>query len=835
MLDPGAKEHLLAALRTNRCMLFLGAGCSSGALNRTGQPLPGGSDLARLVWAWAEFEGEYDGSHLSVTFPSAIATGKPLDGLRHLLDTHLLATSVPAWYDAFGRIFWRRIFTTNVDNVIEIVYSRMPDSPALELIVAPDDDFRERDQFLRSIQYVKLHGSLPSDPRHLTFGVIETGTRANAREDWWHHFVRDYMLFPTVFIGSELDEPLFWQALAARGVRGNNPELRPRSYLVIPSISPAKRPLLEAYNITHVSAKAEQFLAWLVAQGTLPSRADVLATVSPDSMEVLAHSTSDRGTQELIEGFLSTFQRVPTNISTGSASARAFLRGAPPTWTDIAIHADAPLQLVRDTQALVEEAFQRAGEHSLIVLLGEGGAGKSTALMRTGVNVALAGHLVFYSDGATRPDIAVIFNGLRALNRKVCLLIDNAALVGPLFPDLVAALKALPYPPVILAAARYIPFEQRLRELLVNLSYSEVQIGPLTDGDIDALIAALDRHNQLGHLVSLTPDERRYEFKQRARKQLLVALREATEGRGFDEILQNEFAELTEREPRILFLCGALATAQLVDLTRGQLLSCAEVSPAAALRMLARDLRGMLTEIDGRDTVAVRHPVIAEYILTRVAGKEEVMEAYRRVLLALSRDIYPGAGRKSRSWRLFVRLINHDAVYDLFGEDIDYARGVYELTASAFASDGHFWLQYANLEVDHGVPAFGRPLLANAEGLLGQTDLVMNTRAHLMLREALTVGSYNEASRLRTDAVELLRFQMEKAKQDDEYPYHVYLTHMLSWIRRWAPDREARKQDLEELLALADSVCKRMPGNTRLKGVRDAVFKEYLGLALTDK
>lgn len=832
MLQPNDSPHLLDALAANRCVLFVGAGFSGGATNRLGLPLPSGRDLASTLWTWAGLDGQYDGSPLAVTYQAAMSAGRQLTSLRDLLESHLLATQVPDYYDVIPRVYWHRIYGTNADNVIEEVYRRGGDVPALEVLSAPAEEFRERDQFLRRIQYIKLHGSLPGDPRGLTFGTLDYAGRANSQEDWWNHFVRDYVFNPTLFIGSELDEPLFWQAIEARGRRGTNPEQRAKSYLISPRVSPARVPLLEAFNISHVPATAEEFLRWLASTFSFPDRLSVLTTTQPENAEVLNRQNASLVSQEAVPDFLATFRRVPAVVNTGSASARAFLRGAPPTWTDIAIEADAPLQVNHLLRSTIEEALAKLPVASVIAVLGEGGAGKSTLVKRVAFALGHAGHQVFYSDGADRPDVDAVYEALKAFGVKVSLFIDNAALFGPVLPDLVNRLKRLPFPPVIVAASRYIPFEQRIRDALGTESVHELDIPELSDSDIEALLGTLERHNQLGHLLGMSLDDRRFEFKHRAKKQLLVALKEATEGAGFDLILQSEFAELKDREPRVLFLCAALATSVLVDLTNRQLFACAETSPSEALRILRRDLKGMLHEADYGDLVSARHPIIADYILDNVAGKEEVMEAYRRVLLAVARDIYPGVGRRNRTWRLFVRLINHASIYQRFGEDIDHARGVYELTSHAFANDGHFWLQYANLEVDYGRASYARPLIANAEGLMGTTDLILNTRAHMMLREALTVSSYAEAMNLRADAEDILRHQMERARDDDEYPFHVYLTHMLGWIRAWAPDQESKKQDLEELLALAKDVCERIPRNQKLREVQNVIMREYLSLAV---
>lgn len=838
LIGPNERAHLLSAMASNRCVLFTGAGFSRSAANTHGE-LSDAVGLAKRLWEFARLPNTYDGTALHVVYQAVLQSGIELGTLGAFLESHLLATDVPPYYDTMAKVFWRRIYTTNADNVVETVFRRNGGhgAPGLDVRVAPRHEYADRDQLLGRIQYVKLHGSIPGDPRDLTFGTIEFAKRASSRQDWWDHFVRDYVFNPTLFIGTQLDEPLFWQALTVRGPRGDNPEERPGSYLVSPSISPAKAVLLAGLNVTHVPATAQEFFDWLAREFTFPDRLAVLGAANPEAAMLFGPDQGDRtGARiDLFAGLLDAFERPVLGVPKAGHSARGFLRGAPPTWADLAVRADAPREFMGSAKAAVLDALSRAGEPSVVALLGEGGSGKSTALRRLAVSLATEGVQTFFSDGASRPDVGSAVAALDRLGAKACLVVDNAALFGPALAELVTRVKTMRLPPVVVIGSRYIPFEQRIRDVLAGGQFVEFDIPPLTDSDIREILLVLDQHNQLGHLIDLSPDDRRYEFKQRARKQLLVAMREATEGRGFDEIIQSEFSELKEREPRILFLCAALATAALVDLTEPQLFGCAEAPPAEVLRIMRRDLRGMLHESDRFGLVAARHPVIADYILSNVAGKEEVMEAYRRVLVSIARDIFPGAGRRTRSWRLFVRLVNHTAVYERFGEDIDHARGVYELTSDAFARDGHFWLQYANLEIDHGRAANARPLIANAEGLLGQTDLVEHTRAHMMLREALTVGSFDEAKQLRIDAEQILRHQMNAAAADDEYPAHIFLTHMLGWVRAWAPDRDSKKRELEVLIQLAREACKTMPRNTKLKGVYDALSREYLGLAVGGK
>ena len=245
----------------------------------------------------------------------------------------------------------------------------------------------------------------------------------------------------------------------------------------------------------------------------------------------------------------------------------------------------------------------------------------------------------------------------------------------------------------------------------------------------------------------------------------------------------------------MLFLCAAVATAELIDIDRKQLLACAECSPAEALTAIRRNLRGLLFE-DEKGRVFARHPVIAELIV-RCTSKScgDVAEAYVPLLNTLAHDIGPGRGRSSRAWRLFVRLIDHRRIFSRFTKDIELARSIYRAVDRHFQGDGHFWLQFANLEIEFGEVVNARPDVAYAEALMPEHPFVMTTKAHLALRAVRAMlESVEEPWALRNEAETVLREQIGRAGATDEYPYHVYLSGMLRWVERWSHGASGQAQ-----------------------------------------
>ncbi len=242
-------------------------------------------------------------------------------------------------------------------------------------------------------------------------------------------------------------------------------------------------------------------------------------------------------------------------------------------------------------------------------VLGAGGAGKSTVLRRLGAALRQAGKQVFLSDGTQRPKVADVVTSLRGFPDRGVLLIDNAPLLGFVFLELIDALARMDVPPVVVFAARYNLFERQLRNLVTNPDLSLHEVPDLSDPDIESLLRTLQQNRQLGVLEALSHKERVHELKVRAKKQILVAMREATRGLGFDDIIKSEFDEIESREARLLYLCAALGTSELLDLTREQWLACAAVPPAEATGILRRQLRGVLHENTDTGRIVARHPV----------------------------------------------------------------------------------------------------------------------------------------------------------------------------------------------------------------------------------
>jgi transcription termination factor Rho len=231
-------------------------------------------------------------------------------------------------------------------------------------------------------------------------------------------------------MGTELDEPLFWQYMAIRQRRNNNTsERRRKSFLVCLHISIAKREALAEYNVLPVEATAKDFFKMLDTSVTqIPSREVVLRNLDP-SLEVLFDLEREGMPSSEIrvaENFLSIFRPVRPQMRTASRRSH-FLLGSPPSWDDIHCHLDADREISEEVHHVIkEELVSNRDRTALVILSGAARSEKTTIAKRISITLADEGFSVYFADKEVRPQPEQITTYLRRIERKVVLTFDEA-------------------------------------------------------------------------------------------------------------------------------------------------------------------------------------------------------------------------------------------------------------------------------------------------------------------------------------------------------------------------------------------------------------------------
>ena len=835
MFTEDDERYLLRKLGRNEVVLFVGAGFSSSAINRAGNPLPISGELAALIWSFLEYSGEYDGTSLAEIYEALLSSGKTFQSIRSFLEDHLLCQEVPEWYNALTLPYWYRIFTTNVDDLVERVYLRKR-RRFLQIASFPDDDVPERDQFLNSLQAVYLNGRLPCQPDKITFSVRQFARAANRFQPLYDQFARDYATHCTIFVGTQLNEPLFWQHIEARQERTPEAaEFRPKSFLIAPRISPVKRAQLGRFNIVPVEATTQDFLEWLEAhESALPSRLEILRLFEPTLISLIETLGESEGDLPEARDFAAAFHRVPGSLR-APADRSLYLLGASPRWEDLFADLDAPRDVTNTLFDSVLAISPAPPEINLLAVLGSAGSGKSTIIRRLGIRLAQAGRTVFLTNSEALPPGPAIAKALRLFRDQVILLFDNAEVALGRLPEIACSVNTLDLPPVIVLGCRTNDFDRLWGRFPESLALQEFAVPNLVRREIEDIIAILGRNGLLGRLQGMGLDAQVHEFEGPAKRQILVAMREATLGKGFDEIIEDEFDRLTPIETKILYLCVALATEAGYRITKEEIVGCSHVGPAGALHLLMRDLRDIVIATGSRDDLLLlRHRRIAEHVVNVSAPRPLLREAYTRLLRVLSGKVR-GRHWRTREFGLYRDLINHKTIYQRFSNDIDEARAIYQSLVEVFRAEPQFWLQYGNLELEgHGGSLeFAENYLAQAESLAPYDPYVRNAKGHLLLRKSITATSSVSALTLRDEGSAILEERIQETSYGDAYAIHIYCFQRFRWETKWHyADDEKQLAEFERLRSILAEACRVHFRHRKLATLRAAVEKSYLQMAI---
>jgi len=120
------EKYLIRLIGRNEVILFLGAGFSLGAKNQLDENFPTGWKLGKKLWDFLGYKEDYndDDASLPLLYQDFIDTGIKRDKKIDFLNKNLLSGEIPKNYDNICKPYWRKIYTINIDDVVQKIYSR---------------------------------------------------------------------------------------------------------------------------------------------------------------------------------------------------------------------------------------------------------------------------------------------------------------------------------------------------------------------------------------------------------------------------------------------------------------------------------------------------------------------------------------------------------------------------------------------------------------------------------------------------------------------------------------------------------------------------------------
>ena len=255
--------HLRSQFEQGQTVLFVGAGFSLGGKNAKGEPLPDGKSLAREYWKICYPTIAFDESTTLQDIYEAASLRHPARLKQVTVDRLSVDTrTLPSWYQLYVEMPWLRIYSLNIDDLLEGAGRLWSAVRRISALSATSTDVTQRPPASAGVvELVHLNGTLADLVDGVTFSVSQYAERLATNDPWYTQLVTDLLTRSVVFIGSNLDEAPLWQHVVLRAGKGGrqNFELRHRSYLVTPSLSPARQALLSQHNVEWLPFTAEEF------------------------------------------------------------------------------------------------------------------------------------------------------------------------------------------------------------------------------------------------------------------------------------------------------------------------------------------------------------------------------------------------------------------------------------------------------------------------------------------------------------------------------------------------------------------------------------------------
>lgn len=260
-------------LGSGEAMLFTGAGFSASALSRAGGTLPTTEEVTQEIWALC-FAGEpRDDSSLTDLFHYA-QHHRPRQ-LEALMKRRLCVEpgTLDAFYERWFNVPWKRAWTLNVDNIEVAAARQFRLTRPIRTLSALATRFEARLLQGAALPFIHLNGFINGGISQVTFSTTQYGDRLAQADPWYEQFVNDLVNHPFVVVGTRLEEAPFWRNLQALcGNRPPPPGELCRAVIVSPSLTRARRLLLEDLGMRWMQSSAQQFAQQVLDPPIVPAR-----------------------------------------------------------------------------------------------------------------------------------------------------------------------------------------------------------------------------------------------------------------------------------------------------------------------------------------------------------------------------------------------------------------------------------------------------------------------------------------------------------------------------------------------------------------------------------
>jgi tetratricopeptide (TPR) repeat protein len=556
-VDPGPEPSpslslplgLRNALESAHCVLFLGAGVGANVTDKTGAYVPDAANLARQLvdhFHISEATEPFDLSQVAQIVE--YRSGRPaLDAFIKDRLSDLMPDEHVRWLTT---IRWRAIFTTNYDLAILRAYELNPNPPQQPVAISATSELVHCDSRV-DVPVYYLHGNIVGPDPNLIITQDDYARFRDRRKMLFEILKQQFAESTLIYIGySNRDSN--WRIVVDEMRAEFAPKETPQGYRIVRSSSPLDVEILKRKSIETLIGTLESFhhaaKTSLSQELTNRDSRELYRSKIPPQLA----AQFDRNPAAVIR-LLGQWQHVNSAAFDGPPNTRSFFRGDKANWGLIS----RKIPFERDVESRLYDHIQdyvtsTAKGPSSVIAIGPAGYGNTTLLMKLAARAAedRLGHILFLREGQKPIEGDVEFAASFDDTMPTLFFVDDASMHSQELRSCIQRLRDTKQPGLFVLGSRL----NQWHEKVGRPNAIEFLIEALSDDEIGRLLTCLSDNNELGVLTNLSHDFQFRAIKRKYLQELLVVMREATEGRAFDAIIMDEFQALSSELARKAYL-----------------------------------------------------------------------------------------------------------------------------------------------------------------------------------------------------------------------------------------------------------------------------------------
>ncbi|MBO1326187.1 SIR2 family protein [Acetobacter sp. TBRC 12305] len=784
------EDAFVSSLRAGQYNLLLGAGFSMDSRNKKGILPSGDTLLGELADATSARKSSLQRLYQLLTPPL----------VQKLITNRFVDAQPGPTAKLMASFVWRRVFTWNVDDVIENVYDN---EQALQRAIPKHfNDVYTDPLNLEELFVIHLHGFVGQPEKGYVFSRDQYVNQTTKINPWMTVLTQRMLSEPMIIAGSTLDEPDLDYYLALRTGESARDDRGPS--ILVEVDDPIATMLCERHGLLHFVGYSNDFFEY--CKSVIPNPPTPAELIPLATRQLLPVGVS----KSTAMSFNADFELVP-GVTKPSTNSR-FMYGHVPNWGDLEANRDIARPLVSDVIVDIEKRLADPIHCARVLILSEiSGAGKSTVLRRVAFELAKHGIKTLMCSALSRianttADVIDLVDG------PVVVVIDNLAEQVTALPDL---LDRLEKPDVIFVCAERSYRMNYIKQVLAGHKFDFIGQLPMSIPQARRLI---ERYADAGAIGDHTVVKRKDEFARRVQDDpiALACCRILNDFRPLDRIVDSMTADASK--PALeRYLAASLAQHCFYGGIRYEILIAAFGAVGATAQFEVNYPLPLDYYDDARQFVIPENAILSDKILVRYSTRDPDLTL--STFIKLANELAPWVNRetiiaRAPEPRLSGRLFDFDSVVSKFlGHD---AEKFYEHVKPAWEWNSRYWEQVALLNLaryqtssDHKTAmeylddavTRARHAVAVEHHPFPLTTLGKVLLSEMLARDVNRKMSFDEAFERLSEAISIEERRHRVAAQ----PYSLIFNGVINYLQAGGDLTHQQRGRLNDIMAKAES------------------------------